>query len=297
MDLTLFTIPKPFCGHAGIIQTNAIRSWTLLEPAPQIILLGEEEGTRQAAQQFGLLHSPHVARNKFGTPLLDSLFDEAQRLADHEWLCFVNADIILLADFLPAVERVRRGTDGSLMIGRRWDLDVTGHMAFEAGWENKLRAEVARRGKLLPAWGSDYFVFPKGLWQSIPPFAIGRLAYDNWLFFGALRSGAPLVDATTAVMAVHQNHDYGRLGSRLDIRRSPEARRNFELSRRDNGCPYVFSIKDATHALSPAALRRRRTHILRKWLWKSSRYWPVNRLYGLYMGLKGILRLTYAWQR
>jgi len=36
--LTLFTIPKAFQGHTGVIQRNAIRSWTLLRPECEIIL-------------------------------------------------------------------------------------------------------------------------------------------------------------------------------------------------------------------------------------------------------------------
>lgn len=30
--ITLFTTAKPFRGHDGIIQRNALRSWTLLRP-------------------------------------------------------------------------------------------------------------------------------------------------------------------------------------------------------------------------------------------------------------------------
>ncbi len=41
--LTLFTIPKPFAGHIGLIQRNAIASWTLLpgvRGSSALILLG-----------------------------------------------------------------------------------------------------------------------------------------------------------------------------------------------------------------------------------------------------------------
>ena len=30
--LTLFTTAKPFKGHSAIIQRNALKSWTLLDP-------------------------------------------------------------------------------------------------------------------------------------------------------------------------------------------------------------------------------------------------------------------------
>jgi hypothetical protein len=43
--LTLLAMPKPFEGHIGIIQRNAITSWTNLNPRPEIFLFGEEKGT------------------------------------------------------------------------------------------------------------------------------------------------------------------------------------------------------------------------------------------------------------
>ena len=54
--LTLFTVPQPFRGEFSVIQRNAIRSWAKLDPACELILLGDEEGTRdfvcgQASEQ------------------------------------------------------------------------------------------------------------------------------------------------------------------------------------------------------------------------------------------------------
>lgn len=73
--LTPFSIPKPFRGHIGIIQTNAIQSWTLLRPSCEIILFGNEEGTGYIADRFRILHVPEVESNEYGTPLLNSMFD------------------------------------------------------------------------------------------------------------------------------------------------------------------------------------------------------------------------------
>ena len=50
--LTIFAVPKPFRGHIGVIQRNAIRSWTLLRPACDIILMGNEEGIAEIAAEF-----------------------------------------------------------------------------------------------------------------------------------------------------------------------------------------------------------------------------------------------------
>src|SRR5712691_9855664 len=133
--LTLFTTAKPFRGHIGVIQRNAIQSWTCLGPEIEIILFGNDEGAAEAAQQFGLRHEAHVERNELGTKRLDYMFARAQAIARHDLLCYINCDIILMRDFRRAVERVRAMHREFLMVGRRWDADVAVPLAFErADW-------------------------------------------------------------------------------------------------------------------------------------------------------------------
>ena len=38
-----------------------------------------------------------------------------------------------------------------------------------------------RQGKRHPPTGSDYFIDPRRMIQEMPPFAVGRPAWDNWL--------------------------------------------------------------------------------------------------------------------
>ena len=39
--ITFFTIPKPFEGHIGTIQRNALASWTKVDSAGQVLVLGD----------------------------------------------------------------------------------------------------------------------------------------------------------------------------------------------------------------------------------------------------------------
>src|SRR5690242_2551814 len=106
--LTIFAVPKPFRGHIGVIQRNAIRSWTLLQPACEIILVGNEEGIAETAAEFGLQHVVNVARNTFGTPLVSDIFKQAERLSSRNLFCYVNSDIILMSDLMEAIQRVKQ---------------------------------------------------------------------------------------------------------------------------------------------------------------------------------------------
>src|SRR5579864_3000527 len=107
--LTIFSTGKPFEGHSGVIQRNALKSWTLLHPDVEVILFGEDAGAAEVARELGLRHEPRVERNRFGSKRLDYLFARAQELARHEVLCYFNCDIILLPEFCEALERVRVG--------------------------------------------------------------------------------------------------------------------------------------------------------------------------------------------
>src|SRR5271155_2032498 len=203
--LTIFAMPKPFRGHIATIQRNAITSWTLLHPRPEIILFGEENGTSEIACELGLRHVLKVDRNEFGTPLLNDLFDKAQNLSSNNTVCYVNADIVLLSDFIAAVQHVVSWHPRFLMIGRRWDIDITEPVNFtQAGWEVSLRSIVLQRALRRTPAEVDYFVFPRGLYKEIAPFAIGRLWWDHWLVWKAFSLRAAVVDASSAILAVHQ---------------------------------------------------------------------------------------------
>jgi hypothetical protein len=64
----------------------------------------------------------------------------------------------------------------------------------------------------------DYFCFSRDLYHGK---TTGRNGWDPWLIWFARKNNFPLVDASRAVVAVHQNHDYaylkqGRAGTRAD---------------------------------------------------------------------------------
>ncbi len=254
--LTLFTCPKPFHGHSKVAQRNAIQTWLRLDPKPEILMIEDEEATAPVAQEFKVRHIPSVKRNEFGTPLVSSIFEEAEKAATHEVLCYLNADILLLSDFMQAVKAVYRVMPLSLMVGRRWNLDVSGPIEFEEGWEQVLKGRVAQRGKLVPHFFIDYFVFPKGILGEILPFAIGRPAWDNWMIHRAKSLNLPVVDLTKSVTVVHQEHDYSHHPEGWKgAMKGEESKRNIELA---GEVAHVHSLLDADYCLTAGGLRRRR---------------------------------------
>ena len=264
MRLTLFACPKPpDAGHVETIQRNAIASWTRLPGPPEIILFGDA-GTARLAADHGTRYSDEIALTPTGAPLLDSLFPAAERLATGDLLAYVNADIVLMPDFAAAAARVSRRRRPFLMVGRRTDLDVGAPIDFSEGWDARLRSRAAREGRLQSHEAIDYFVFRPGVFGEIPPLAVGRASFDNWLIRRARDVGAAVVDATPVVLAVHQNHGYDHVaGGKAEVYSGAEADRNMELA---GGASKLFFIHDSTHmltrrmllaALAPRYLRHR----------------------------------------
>jgi hypothetical protein len=261
--LTIFTTGKPFRGHSGMIQRNALKSWTLLHPDVEVILFGDEEGAAEAASELSINHVPHVQRHESGMKYLRSIFDPAQEVARHSMLCYVNCDIVLTSDFRRAIERLQALHPQFVMIGRRWDIEVQAPLPIGAcDWEDNLKRLTLSKGKQRASDWIDYFVFPRGLYSGqLPDFVIGRVVWDNWLVWRALRSGGPVVDASDAVVAIHQNHDYGYHPSgAAGVWGDELAQRNRALA---GGKFHICTIDDATHSLGPEGERRTVRHIFR----------------------------------
>ncbi len=252
--LTLFTTPKPFTDpHIALIQRNAIRTWHALGDEVEVLLIGDEEGMDPLAGELGLQHLREVRCNEWGTPLISSIFELAGIHGAGRLLGYVNADIILLPDLVQAADRVASVLERFVMVGQRWDLDVRSPLEIGDGWPAEVAAEVQARGRRHPPAGSDYFVFRRGSYTGLPDFAVGRAGWDNWMIQHARREGIPVVDASSDVMAIHQDHDYAHL---------PEGQAHYTLAESDvnralaGGKANMYTLFDADYRLEDGEIRR-----------------------------------------
>ena len=243
-----------------MIQRNAIRSWTLL-PDVEVILLGEEEGLAKAAHELGVRHISQVKRNANGTPLISSMFELARKNSSSDLLCIINADMILMPDFVEAARRSPMLRDKFVLLSQRWDLDITQPIEFAEGWQNRLLSMVHRQGSLHRPAGSDFFLFPLSTFHEIPNFTIGRAGWDNWMIYKARREKWTVIDCTPSVTIVHQNHDYSHLPGGRSHYEHPDTNENIRLAGGEANIRYT--ILDATHQLVDGKLVRPKLTYLR----------------------------------
>jgi hypothetical protein len=253
-SITLFSAPKPFTDpHIATIQRNAIQSWTLL-PDVEVLLIGDEQGVAEAAKELGVKHLPDVKCSNSGTPLISSMFQLARENSNSDLLCVINADMILMSDFVEVAQQAKNLKEKFVLLSQRWDLDVTQPLNFSEGWQDSLRSTVHGQGQLHRPAGSDFFLFPRTCYPDVPDFAIGRAGWDNWMIYKARQESWPVIDCTPSLMIVHQNHDYRHLSGGKSHYTHPETDENIRLA----GGPAVvrYTILDATRRLKNGKLVR-----------------------------------------
>jgi hypothetical protein len=249
--ITLFTAPKPFVNrHIAMIQRNAIASWAALGDEVEVLLMGREEGLEEAARELGVRWIPDLERNASGTPLISSMFAQARKVGQGDLLAIINTDILLMQDFVQAARLVSQQTAHFIMMGHRWDINITQPLSFEGDWQARLRKLYAGQGQLHKSMGSDYFMFPRDAFPEFPPFAIGRAGWDNWTIYHGRQQGWKVIESTLAVTVGHQQHDYHHLPNGQIHYNLPESEENLRLA---GGKRHIFTLIDANCRLDEHA--------------------------------------------
>ena len=127
LSLTIFAAPKPGDLVPGSASHRALQSWLALHPPARVVLFGfKDDPSLQAAVAAGdgrVSLETAFDTNFLGVPMFNSLIARAMA-ADSDVSLFVNADIILLDDVWPAMDRARRDGAGWVVTGMRTDVDA-----------------------------------------------------------------------------------------------------------------------------------------------------------------------------
>lgn len=255
--ITIFALPKAFAGDADRIQSNAFRSWLQLSPAVDVLLVGNEEGISEFAAEHDIAHVGEVERNGSGTPLVNDAFALAHQVSTSPILVYCNSDVILDGSFVLAMEALsnQRQFEEWLGIGQRTDVAIDRELNFEDEAQLQwLKQHAGERGTKSSHVCKEYFAFTRNLFENVPPFAVGRGNWDNWMVASVKPQGVPVIDLSTYVSAVHQSHDYAHMpGSRMDCYVSgEEARENQRLA----GGRNLISGSVCTHRLQDGRVER-----------------------------------------
>jgi len=228
--ITFLASPKAFKDIADFNQRNAIQSWLAIHPDVEVILYGDSPGTDTVCEEYNLLYVPDIEANSSGIPFFGAIAEHARVHAKYDTQVYLNCDILMTSSVIEAAKSV--GLPQFLMVGQRIDLGEGVRFDLcDKGWKNEL-AELVKQNRVELHWpsGMDYFVFTRGMWAKLPPLVIGRAVYDSALMAYCFRQRIPIIDATFAVIALHQFHDYGHItGGRNEVFLGKEALDNRNL--------------------------------------------------------------------
>ena len=240
MTTTLFTTPRPLLGQYKVIQTNALKSWSLLNPKPTKTVVfadRDKEGDLAVDLAGDLAFSvePILRRSPRNVPLLSDLFPRAQQMGDVA--CYTNADIILTNDLLPALDAVAAKFDTFLAVSGRLNVQVLDYIDFSTDWLSALHQKIREQGSRMPECAIDLFAWRGDVFGTIPDYAIGRYRWDNYLMGAPLTRGVPVIDISPVVTLIHQTHAQCPW-------EDPDATANFAIEAPACG------LKDSSHTLT-----------------------------------------------
>ena len=239
--LTIFSLPGPVTDKTRRSRRNAVNSWRRLEPKCEILLFGNEEGVRELAAEAGARHLPAVNTNEQGMPLLSDTFSQAHALGSGDWLMYSNCDMLYFDDLQVAIESVP--FNECMLLGRRWDMLVPLELNVkdESAWA-QIKSGHGKNGRWHGYSGMDFFIFPRALRVDMLPFVVGRPGWDGWLMWKMRDLGVPVVDATSDIVAIHQNHEQTWASSANFRLYQPDIEYNRKLA---GGFSNMLSIREA----------------------------------------------------
>ncbi|MDF2428906.1 MAG: hypothetical protein OPY07_06615 [Nitrosopumilus sp.] len=211
--LTIFTTCKP-CNVGGFDkqQRDAMRTWTFLDPKPEVFVIGNDFGTEEICKDFGFKWIPEVEKSDpGGVPYLNSMFEIAQRKAKNDHVALISSDIILFQPLMDCLKACKeKFTDFCAVCRKKQQRDTSIVLDFSSKkkWVEAVTKDL--RWNLITS--GDLYMFNKGFWKDIPNFVIGRCKCDTWLFWDAARRGQ-LVDMTDALTIIdfYNTHDHWKI--------------------------------------------------------------------------------------
>jgi hypothetical protein len=132
-------------------------------------------------------------------------------------------------------------------------MDIRNNIDFSDGWQEQLKLECQKTGKLHPRGGSDYFIYPRTCFTVLPDFAVGRAGWDNWMFYQARKNKWACIDASNSIQIIHQNHDYSHLPGGQSHYRLPETNENVRLA---GGRRSIFTLQDVNYEITIGKVRK-----------------------------------------
>ena len=257
--LTIYSTFRPFTDELAVnSQLDAVQSWLLLKPKPEILIIGNDSKTKMICNRYGLKHIESEF-SKYGTPMLEAMMRNAEKNARNKIMALVSGDIVLFQETMDAVKSLDKSFDMFCGVSIKTDVDPS---SYKIDFSNPNWYELAKKkGWHTVATSGDFFVHPKGFLDAMPkmpPFVIGRGMCDSWLLYFSNQNNF-LVNITEAVPLYHvpHHHEYWKKNK---FGHFPPEENNY-TNNPDTDICYNFKISTAKYMMN-SKFEIKRRHIL-----------------------------------
>lgn len=199
--MRIASTPKPWTGLINVIQRNAIRSWLRQTEPADICLYGDDYGTKEACEEFGLEHRT-CELTSYGTPNIGWIFRDLGTTPGPK--VYINTDIILSND--NAFKSIAALRPPFTATAARAGLIVTEEIT---NWDYFYAALDQYIKEVVPRCGVDIFIFTD--LPPMPDFALGRGFWDKWFVSTGTTQKIPFFNLTPKFWTIHQSHNYDHL--------------------------------------------------------------------------------------
>ena len=231
-----FKHPKIKDPMRSLAHNNTAHMYKELEPSVMSFLatesssLSDNERVWKEAGNNNILSN--IKTNDHGTPFFRDLIEKVDNKCPKTalFVAYANADIMFDNGLIRTLNGLKAwGGTKLLIVGQRRNHDLTNPLSISSldHVKSELFLDVAQ----------DYFIMSRNLfgdWSTLPPYVIGRRAYDNALVDWAFHN-ANLVDATTTITALHQTTKDGNYAGHDAINTDKEYNVNLPGAVYDHG--------------------------------------------------------------
>mgnify|MGYP003110335735 CR=1 FL=1 len=200
-----------FCCTSGVVSPddylviNAFKTWARL--GVDVHLWGpDNDEFKELLSSYNITLHPEGSLSESGLPFLDSLLDSMLSVVSTDYMCYINADIMIFPDFLASASFLQENVKDFFMVGQRYDW-FSPHLISDSWTQKDIQKVVSENGAIHDPCGIDYFLFKTDFLRgvTIPPFIVPKFRWDQW-FIGLSKVGRiPLIDATATVQAIHSD--------------------------------------------------------------------------------------------
>ena len=187
-------------------QTNSVLSWTKLRINPTIIVYGDDKGVPEFCAEHNIRNIKEIPKNSQGVPFISEIIKAGySQMVDHDYIMYINADILLMDDFSDTVEAFHTqypDVKSCLLTAIRFDVMKFRLIDYgDEKWRDRVKAEFV--GKNSPPDGIDIFLHRKDNYLGMPKYVIARTAFDTWMLDRAIKTFEMSVDMTKTVKPYH----------------------------------------------------------------------------------------------